>query len=716
MNRSLVVAAFGLALSACSATGKTPIPLPFLDAGPTPGTVVDAGRYTLTVLAPGTSLASCDPHASAADAGILFTNVTNQWGIAADSGLPLQGTAFVAADLDEDGYPDLIVTNGFNVWSSGRETIPTTVNGIAQNLPDGGLSIAFALLMNRPGPDGGRIFVDETQASGIAQIRGGSTTQFRDISVLTVGDVDGDGTPDVYTSIVGPRFDAGYNDDVNEVMLNDGTGHFSFATQSDTSLCKYDWFPQGLTMTDVDNDGRLDVYATFWYDNNHTYFGSQQQLYRGNGDGTFVTVTQDAGLDLTNYDGPQYELPPKNALDAFFAGRGSHPAQGIVACDLNGDGYPELVESSYGQQWNTLYQNDGTGSFFTEIAADAGYAGDNDRDYHDNQYFLCYCSDPSNKTNPDCKGVARPGIECPTPLTENWTPELDEAAANLNGNGFTAVCRDMFGRGQNDLFTANIKHWWDGQSIDQSQLLRNAGADGGIAFQRIDNADDGLVDPHLDPEGWNEGNQGALATDFDNDGRPDILVGQSDYAYQRALMFIQQANGTFAEHALDWGVNFPCAIGLATADFDRDGDMDLVFGGSLARNCTDPVSQGGGAYTTAVVQVFENNASQFANWLEIRLKGDGVKTNSMGIGARVTITVNGATQMQEMGSTFGHAAFGDDIGMLFWGLGNCPNVDSIQVRWPNKSLSTETWTNVPAGNFIELRQGDPVLYKINLPR
>ena len=59
---------------------------------------------------------------------------------------------------------------------------------------------------------------------------------------------------------------------------------------------------------------------------------------------------------------------------------------------------------------------------------------------------------------------------------------------------------------------------------------------------------------------------------------------------------------------------------------------------------------------------------------------------------------------------------GDDIGMLFWGLGDCPNVDSIQVRWPNKSLSVDTYTNVPANNFVELREGDATLYKINLLR
>ncbi len=207
------------------------------------GTVVDAGRYTLTVLGPGTPDTTCDPHA-APDAGIQFTNVTADWGIAADGGLPLEATTLVATDLDSDGYPDLIAINGFNAFPGGRETIPTMVNGKLQNLPDGGLSFSIAVLMNRPKPDGGRVFVDATAESGLAQIRGGSTTQFRDISIATVGDIDNNGTVDVLTAIVNPPLDGG-NTDVPEVLLNDGTGHFSLAPQSDFSQVKFDSFPQG---------------------------------------------------------------------------------------------------------------------------------------------------------------------------------------------------------------------------------------------------------------------------------------------------------------------------------------------------------------------------------------------------------------------------------------------------------------------------------------
>jgi hypothetical protein len=69
----------------------------------------------------------------------------------------------------------------------------------------------------------------------------------------------------------------------------------------------------------------------------------------------------------------------------------------------------------------------------------------------------------------------------------------------------------------------------------------------------------------------------------------------------------------------------------------------------------------------------------------------------------------------ELQSTYGHQSIGNDIGVLFWGLGDCANVDSIQVRWPNSKLSVDTYSNVPANHFIELHQADPTVYAINLP-
>src|SRR5262245_23534720 len=68
-----------------------------------PGTVVDEGLYSLTVLAPQPS-GQCDVHAEQPSA---FSDATADWGLA---GVAMGG--FYAADLDHDGYPDLIVLSG----------------------------------------------------------------------------------------------------------------------------------------------------------------------------------------------------------------------------------------------------------------------------------------------------------------------------------------------------------------------------------------------------------------------------------------------------------------------------------------------------------------------------------------------------------------------------------------------------------------------------
>ncbi|HEX7600547.1 MAG TPA: ASPIC/UnbV domain-containing protein [Polyangiaceae bacterium] len=115
------------------------------------------------------------------------------------------------------------------------------------------------------------------------------------------------------------------------------------------------------------------------------------------------------------------------------------------------------------------------------------------------------------------------------------------------------------------------------------------------------------------------------------------------------------------------------------------------------------------------VHVFTNDAAEHSHWLELRLVSKDGATNRMGIGASVTVTVNGVAQTQQMLGAHGIGAESDDPGVLFFGLGACGAVDKIEVRWPNQAHSADTWVKVPANHLVELRQGDATLYGVNLP-
>ncbi|HEY2365135.1 MAG TPA: VCBS repeat-containing protein, partial [Polyangiaceae bacterium] len=515
---------------------------PVAPTGPQAGTVVDEGNYTLTVLAPATPTA-CDVHASAPS---TFTDASAAFGLS-----NVAMSSFYSADLDHDGYPDLVLLTG----SQKRGTVGSAT-------PD------VLVLMNRAAAGGGRTFVDETQQSGLFQTRDASTTETRVSDLVAFADVDGDGNLDAFSGI---NFDpANPVPDLNEIMINDGHGHFAFATASDPSSIVEPANYQAV-YTDIDNDGALDLLTTYWYKPNSDV-GSQQQLFHGNGDGTFSAITQNSGLMMNNTGSTQ----------SLITGTNSRPSFGAMACDLDGDGYPEILVSSYGGESNLLYENDGSGNY--ERVAKGAFDGDTIVDYHDNEYFLCYCT--AHASDAYCAGAAKPGIQCAQPVEQYWQVGFSDSPAMANGNNFSAACRDIDGDGKPDLFQGTIRHWWAGNATDPSQILLNkTTAGGGVTLARVDSQTSGITYPHLDPLGWNEGIQQTSLVDMDNDGRVDVLNGGSDYAYQYGHLFMQQPDGTFQDLAQQWGLIFPCMDGLAVADFDRDGDLDVVVRGSLFRDC-----------------------------------------------------------------------------------------------------------------------------------
>ncbi len=596
---------------------------------------------------------------------LSFTKRTNEWGLSA-----VRGNHIQAIDIDNDGYPDLLIQSG----GSARSPV--------------GDKQATRVLMNRPAPGGGRTFVEATVDSGFGAVREGSKPadgMLRSSQLVVAADVDNDGDIDLFSgSNVDPANDSS---DRNEILLNDGKGKFTLATKSAVQQVPSDVLPTtSATFVDVDRDGVVDLFVGFWYRAyGSSHLGVQARLFKGVGDGTFTDATPGSGLETQN--------------SGYDQGRNHRPAYGVTSCDLDDDGTPELMVSAYGRQWNLLYKNasaPGSALAFEEVGQASGFAGDSLIDYSDNQFYMCHC-----KLTGDCT-AGEPDLSC---TSDNWST-VDAKPWRNNGNTFTTTCGDLNGDGKPDLYSAEIKHWHIGSSSDPSELLVNESADGAIKFGRPGLLNTGLEWPHPTSD-WNEGGIMSANADLDLDGYDDIVVAASDYPGNWSLLFRQKpdAPGTFEEIGESVGLHHVCTNGVAIADFDRDGDLDVVVGSSTARDCAKTYTNGN------EVHFYENkiyDGAEKHGFLQVALEGKGAGfANKTGIGARVKVVSGGKVQSKQLLGGYGHFGIQHDTALSF-GLGAACEPTAIEVRWPNGELTRARYTGVGGGRRILIKESGEV--------
>ena len=304
----------------------------------------------------------------------------------------------------------------------------------------------------------------------------------------------------------------------------------------------------------------------------------------------------------------------------------------------------------------------------------------------------------------ECQDVDPPLISCDS---QNWNHNTGRNPFRLGGNSGATICGDFNGDGHIDLFTTEIRHWWAGQGSDGSEILLNQGQDVPI-FTRPGREALGLAINHVGSS-WDEGHITATELDFDNDGYLDLYLGATDYPGNRGHLFHNQTSaGAFGFREISTADSFEHnrSHGMAVADFDRDGDQDMIVGHSRMR-CREGENP---CYDTMQIRYFENKVGNESSWIQLKLEG-GMGSNRSAVGARVevkTTSLEGEVLSRVRVLKGGYGHFGQQNETLIHIGLDTYCVADVTITWPDQN-QTQTQYRLQAQKRYLVRQGqDPV--------
>jgi enediyne biosynthesis protein E4 len=460
---------------------------------------------------------------------------------------------------------------------------------------------------------------------------------------------------------------------------NNGDGTFTDVTEK-AGVGGEGHYGQGVAVGDFDNDGYPDLYVTG--------YGSAF-LYHNNGNGTFTDVTAKAGVaDPGGWSTSAgwFDYDKDGWLDLVVTNYIEWTPKTNIWCGEHRPGYRSYCHpGNYRGQKTKLYHNNHDGTF-TDVSNASGVGKP------ESKGMGLVLADFNNDGWPD---IAIANDSWPNFLFINkHDGTFDDVslysgvAASEDGSyeaGMGIDAADVDGDGWQDIYVTHL-------DFELNRLYRNNG-DGTFTD---DTYRSGIGNKAVHLSGVS-----MKFLDYDNDGWPDIVqlngamldniqLYHSEVSYKEPLlMFRNLGKGQFEKVSDSLGPDFMRPIvgrGLATADFDNDGDIDIA-------------TNNRGDYPS----LLRNDGGNANHWLTVLLIG--TKSNRDGIGASLKLTSGGVAHVEQAKGGMGYMSASDP--RIHFGLGKNTKIESLEITWPSGQI--DRLSNVPIDQIIAVQESKGIV-------